>query len=215
MQSQIIHFVDDDEGIRLTVDALLKMEGLKPRVYASGPELLSNISAIKRGCLVTDFNLPEMNGLQLIRAVRAAGSNIPFLLISGYASISMAVEAMKLGAVNILEKPFSPSEFLSSIRATLVESNRRQALADQNMASHDAHDSLTPREKQVLEMVVEGYLTKQIAKSLGISAKTVEVHRSNITKKFGVSSVAQLITRVLTLEPQLRQGMTKLEKATA
>ena len=202
MTRPIVYFVDDDEGIRISMQALLNLEGFQTKLYASGRELLADVDSMTVGCLVVDFRMPEMSGLQLIQEVRNRGSNMPFLLISGCATISMAVEAMKLGACNIIEKPFDPKDFLDSVHATLEESRRLQQPTDE-LDSDDPRKLLTPREKQILEMVVTGQLTKNIAKSLGISTKTVEVHRSNITKKFRVDSVAQLVTRVLALDPHL------------
>ena len=202
MTRPIVYFVDDDEGIRISMQALLNLEGFQTKLYASGRELLADVDSMSSGCLVVDFRMPEMSGLQLIQQVRERGSNMPFLLISGCATISMAVEAMKLGACNIIEKPFDPKDFLDSVHATLEES-QRMLQAPHEMDNDDPRRLLTPREKQVLEMVVTGQLTKNIAKLLGISTKTVEVHRSNITKKFRVDSVAQLVTRVLALDPHL------------
>ncbi len=199
MTQPFVYLVDDDEGIRESLQALLKFANLQTKVYASGRELLADLESMKHGCLVVDFKMPEMSGLQLIREIRARGIQEPFLLISGCASISMAVEAMKLGAINIIEKPFDPSEFLETVQATLVESARMHA--DSLAADDDPGKLLTPREKQVLDLVVAGELTKNIAKTLGISTKTVEVHRSNITKKYRVDSVAQLVTRVIALDP--------------
>lgn len=201
MSPPSVFFVDDDEGIRISMQALLKLEGIDSKLYSSGGELLADIDSMICGCMIVDFRMPEMSGLQLIREIRERGSQLPFLLISGCATIAMAVEAMKLGAVNIIEKPFDPREFLECVHATLEESRRMQATSDDD--DDDPRKLLTPREKQVLELVVDGELTKNIAKSLGISPKTVEVHRSNITKKFRVDSVAQLVTRVIALDPSL------------
>lgn len=213
-QQPIVYFVDDDEGIRISMQALLTMEGFRTQLYASGRELLADADHLAYGCMVVDFKMPEMSGLQLVSEIRARGCQMPFLLISGCATISMAVEAMKLGAVNIIEKPFDPPDFLDSVRATLEES-RRMRMATQEAQSETPLDDdpralLTPREKEVLELVVAGELTKNIARALGISTKTVEVHRSNITKKFRVDSVAQLVKRVLTrdLSPSARSAPT-------
>ncbi len=167
MTQPIVYFIDDDEGIRISMQALLKLEGIESQLYASGRELLADVHSMKHGCMVVDFKMPEMSGLQLIREMRQLGSTLPFLLISGCATISMAVEAMKLGAVNIIEKPFDPGEFLASVRATLEESKRMHATADDAVADSDPRELLTPREKQVLELVVAGELTKNIAKSWG------------------------------------------------
>ncbi len=202
MTQPTVYFVDDDEGIRVSMQALLKLEGFHTKMYASGRELLDDIESLNDGCLVVDFRMPEMSGLQLIREVRARGNDLPFLLISGCATIPMAVEATKLGAVNIIEKPFEPLDFIAYIHATLEEGQRNRCAAD-SASNDDPRRLLTSREKQVLELVVSGELTKNIAKSLGISTKTVEVHRSNITKKFRVDSVAQLVARVIALDPKL------------
>ncbi len=203
MHNTFIYFVDDDEGIRLSMEALLNREGYHTKLYANGRELLADLDNLSYGCMIVDFRMPDMSGLELIREIRERGVNMPFLVISGCATINMAVEAIKLGAVDIIEKPFEVREFLAHVRAVLEESVRlRDEMEHQaEQAEADPRKLLTPREKQVLELVVAGELTKNIAKSLGISTKTVEVHRSNIAKKFRVDSVAQLVTSVLTLDP--------------
>ncbi len=172
MTRPMVYFVDDDEGIRISMQALLNLEGFHTKIYASGRELLADVDSMTVGCLVVDFRMPEMSGLQLIQQVRERGTNMPFLLISGCATISMAVEAMKLGACNIIEKPFDPKDFLDAVHATLEESRRMWHEADE--LADDPRKLLTPREKQVLDMVVSGQLTKNIAKELALAPRPLK-----------------------------------------
>lgn len=214
MAKTTVYLVDDDEGIRTFISALLQLHGYKVKLYASGKELLAEIDKTTFGCLIVDFRMPEMSGLQLIHEVRNLGAAIPFVLLSGCATISMAVEAMKLGAVTIIEKPFDPPELLKAVQETLAESERIHDAFKIKESQTDFCQLLTPREREILRLVVSGCMTKNIARTLGISTKTVEVHRSNITKKFRVDSVAQLIGRVLTIDPHFLSDDRESQRTT-
>lgn len=192
-----VFVVDDDIGMRESISYVLSKAEINSKEYASGKELLADLEAHSPRCMVVDFQMPDESGLKLMEQVRSRFGQVPFVLVTGHGTVPLTVEAMKLGAVTVLEKPFLPDEFLNSVREMLVlESQRRHAM-QQKQAILDRMSSLTAREHEIAELVVAGSLTKQIAKQLGISTKTVEVHRSHITKKLGVESVAQLVNLVL------------------
>jgi two-component system, LuxR family, response regulator FixJ len=203
----LVYIVDDDEYARQSLSFLLNNANIETREFATPSECLDNWEKTEPGCLVVDFQLPEMSGLELIREVRERGSMVPFVLATGHGTKPLMIQALRLGAVNVIEKPFLPDELievLESIRKTILHS---QALRQADVEVSDLSqrlDGLTAREFEVLDMVVNGHLTKQIAKQLGISQKTVEVHRSNITKKLGVQSVAQLVKLVVSAQLRLR-----------
>jgi two-component system, LuxR family, response regulator FixJ len=201
--SQIVRIVDDDEGMRTWLLFVLDKANISSVAFASGAELLGSFDSTCTGCLVVDFEMPEMSGLQLVKEIRGRGFMIPFLIITGRGSVSLAVEAMIEGAVTVIEKPFGHVQFVEHVRKALAQDlQQREATARQNQLKAQL-DLLTAREREVLELVVQGWLSKQIAKSLGISSKTVEVHRSNISKKLGMTSVAQLVKLVVSVKHQI------------
>lgn len=203
----LVYIVDDDEYARQSLSFLLNNANIETREFATPSECLDKWEEAEPGCLVVDFQLPEMSGLELIREVRERGSMVPFVLATGHGTKPLMIQALRLGAVNVIEKPFLPDELievLESIRKTILHTQaQRQADVEVSDLSQRI-EGLTARESEVLDMVVNGDLTKQIAKQLGISQKTVEVHRSNITKKLGVQSVAQLVKLVVSAQLRLR-----------
>lgn len=196
----VVFVVDDDEGMRRSLSFVLSKAGIETRCFSSGSQLLQEWDDSTPGCLVVDFLMPDMTGLQLVEEVRARGAMTPFILVTGHGTVTMAVQAMKMGAVTVIEKPFHHDQLLDlleSVRATINQTKLQRQLISEEECVIDRINSLTSRESEVMELVVRGDLTKQIAKQLGISTKTVEVHRSNITKKMGVQSVAQLVKIVV------------------
>lgn len=203
----IVYIVDDDEGTRQSLSFVLTSAGIETRNFASAQQLLNEWDESVQSCLVVDFQMPEMSGLQLIHEIRERGSMVPFLLITGHGTVPMVVQAMRLGAVTVIEKPFHHDhllELLETIRKTISLSEVQQQSELEADAITQRLHSLTSRESQIMDLVVKGDLTKQIAKHLGISTKTVEVHRSNITKKLGVQSVAQLVKLVVSAQMRRR-----------
>jgi len=196
----VVFVVDDDEGMRRSLSFVLSKAGIETRCFSSGSQLLQEWDDLTPGCLVVDFLMPDMTGLQLVEHVRARGVMTPFILVTGHGTVTMAVQAMKMGAVTVIEKPFHHDhllDLLESVRAMISQTELQRQLISEEEWVIDRINSLTSRESEVMELVVRGDLTKQIAKQLGISTKTVEVHRSNITKKMGVQSVAQLVKIVV------------------
>ena len=190
-----IFVVDDDQTLRSSLRWLLESLKLNVRTYASAHEFLSTYDPVQPGCLVLDVRMPDICGLELQEILTQRGIRIPVIMITGHGDISMAVRAMKAGAVDFIEKPFNDQELLERVQQalTLDAGQRREEAQKKNANDHLV--LLTPREREVLEKVVCGKLNKIIADELGVSMKTVEAHRAKVMKKMGVNSVAEL-TRI-------------------
>jgi RNA polymerase sigma factor (sigma-70 family) len=195
MQESIatVFLVDDDKQIRDALTWFLQSVGLRVESCASPEQALATCHPEIPGCLVVDIQLPGMNGFELRKRLMTKGCFQPFLVMSGHGDVSSAVRAMRMGAIDFLEKPFSHQRLVDCVQRAIerdTEARRRQA---EHESVHERLESLTPRETEVLELVADGTLSKRIATRLGISPKTVEVHRSNIMRKMKVESVAQLV----------------------
>lgn len=195
--NQVVYVVDDDDGMRDSMSFLLKKADIACLAFSSGKQFLEEWDGTHPVCMVLDFQMPDMTGLALLNLARSRHGFIPFVLVTGHGTVAMAVEAMKMGAVNVIEKPFHHEHFIETVRTTMAIDLRRRESEMHKFEVANRIKSLTGREQEIAKMVVEGSLTKQIAKQLGISPKTVEVHRSHITKKLGVKSVAQLVRIVV------------------
>jgi len=192
-----VHIVDDDEAMRDSLKWLLESRGLAVDLYASGEAFLKAFGNGFCGCLVLDVRMPGMSGLDLYEQLQARNSTLPVIFITGHGDVPMAVSALKKGAADFIEKPFNDQDMLG-----LIESCMRQDRAAAEKRAESASvvqrlDSLTQREQEVLGLVVAGKLNKQIADELGISIKTVEVHRSRVMQKMGANSVAELVQLTL------------------
>ncbi len=191
--NQVVFVVDDDDGMRDSMSFLLKKADIPCLAFSSGKQFLEEWDGTTSGCMVVDFQMPEMTGLALMIQARSRYGMIPFVLVTGHGTVSIAVEAMKMGAVTVIEKPFHHELFIEAVLTTMAIDLRRRKSERQQIELANRLKLLTVREREIADMVVGGSLTKQIGRQLGISTKTVEVHRSNITKKLGVESVAQLV----------------------
>jgi two-component system response regulator FixJ len=183
----IVHVIDDDDAMRDSLGFLLESAGFEPRTYESAALFLEQASDLAGGCIVTDVRMPGMNGLELTRHLKAIGVALPIIMITGHGDVPLAVESMKAGVVDFLEKPFNDEALLHAIRAALTPGpgagDSFKALLDQ----------LSPREVEVLHGVVDGKANKVIAYELGISPRTVEVYRANVMTKTGAGSLAELV----------------------
>lgn len=191
--NQVVFVVDDDAGMRDSMSFLLKKADIACQTFSSGKQLLEEWDGTQPGCMVVDFQMPDMTGLAMLNQVRSRHGFVPFVLVTGYGTVAMAVEAMKMGAVSVIEKPFRHELFIDTVLAAMAIDSRQRESEMQKLDVAKRLQSLTERELEIVKMVVEGCLTKQIASQLGISTKTVEVHRSRITRKLGVNSVVQLV----------------------
>ncbi|HEY0650132.1 response regulator FixJ [Phenylobacterium sp.] len=185
--------VDDDDAARDSLVMLLKSDGLTTKGFASAHEFLAKFDTGLRGCVVTDLRMPSMDGIELIRELKALGCLLPVIVITGHADVSRAVDAMKAGATDFIEKPYEAEQLLRAVRACLEEND---AAVDANATRTRVLrrlESLTGRERQVLDLIIEGASNKIIASTLSISPRTVEIYRANVMSKMRAESLSDLI----------------------
>lgn len=195
-----VYVVDDDEAVRNALRSLLDSVRLPVATYASAQEFLDAYDPARGGCLVVDLRMPGISGLELQERLVARGVTLPVIIITGHAEVATAVRAMKAGAVDFFEKPFSQQDLLDRIQHALARDARQRAEQAQRADVLQRLDRLTPREQAVLRRVVEGKANKVIAGELGISIKTVEAFRSKLMEKMEARSLAELVRLVLTAQ---------------
>lgn len=195
-----IHVVDDDKAVRDSLRFLLEPDGFDVFTYTSADELLTAELAAA-GCVLTDFRMPGMDGLQLQANLAERGASLPVIVMTGHGDVPMAVRAMKAGAVDFLEKPFEHGHLLDAIRRAL-DRNRCTLEAAARMAeAAERITLLTPREREVLDLLVAGKSNKQIARQLGTSPRTIDVHRARVFHKLQAGSLPDLVHLVLATQP--------------
>ncbi|MBU6498472.1 MAG: response regulator transcription factor [Rhodospirillales bacterium] len=191
-----VHVVDDDEAVRESLRFLLEQEGMAVRTYAGGAALLAAAPAAA-GCVLTDFHMPGMDGLELQARLATMGIGLPVIVMTGHGDVPVAVRAMKAGAVDFLEKPFADAQLLDAVRRALA-ANRLACEAAAEAARAGAQIArLTPREREVLDLLVAGRSSKEIAKVLGASPRTVDVHRGRVFHKLNATTLPDLVRLVL------------------
>ena len=195
-----VFIVDDDEAMRDALDTLIRSVGMRTSLHASADEFLAAYDPEQPGCLVLDVRMPGMSGLDLQDALAEQGIKLPVIIITGHGDIPMAVQAMRAGAVDFLEKPFREQELLHRIHQAVEQDARAQQDRAAKAEITARLASLTPREGQVLDLVVAGKPNKAIAGELGLSHKTVEFHRAKIMDKMRADNVAELVRMVLAAE---------------
>lgn len=200
MSEPTVFVVDDDEPVRDAISMLLDTVEVTHETYPSAQEFLDAYDPTRSGCLVLDIRMPGMSGLELQHKLAEMNAPIPIVFITGHGDVPMAVEAMKRGAVDFIRKPFRDQELLDRINEALtLEAGQRAELADLERV-RSVVDSLTPREREVFQRVADGQANKVVAIDLGISERTVEIHRSQVMQKTGARSLADLVRMKLTLE---------------
>lgn len=206
--NRTIHLVDDDEAIRRSASFMLRTSGYVVKTYASGVEFLAAAAEAAPGCVLLDVRMPGMDGLEVQKALRDRGLFLPVIVMTGHGDIAVAVEAMKNGAVDFIEKPFEKSTLVGAIESgfeRLEQAGKRHARAEEAQARLKV---LTGRERDVLEGLVKGYPNKTIAYDLGISPRTVEIHRANLMTKLAVASLSEALRLAFAAGLGDAQGIT-------
>ena len=197
----IVFVVDDDISIRESLELLIRQERWQPKIFASAQEFLDHPRPIVPSCLVLDLSLPGLNGLDLQKRVAAERSDMPIIFITGHGDVPKTVQAMKAGAVEFLTKPLNDEALLTAIRQALERSGLALAQETEMQDLRARYASLSPRERQVMELVVSGLLNKQVGGELGISEITVKAHRGQVMQKMKANSVADLVKMAGRLRP--------------
>jgi len=195
----IVYIVDDDDGMRRALSILITTVGYQATAFARPSEFLAKYDPNQSGCLVLDVRMPEMSGLEVQQQLNRSGSVVPVILITGHGDVPMAVQAMKDGAFDFLQKPFRDQDLLDRINAAIKQDGQNRESVDRLAELRQRADSLTPREREVMGHVVDGKANKVIAIDLGLSERTVEIHRANVMEKMAARSVAHLVKMHLML----------------
>jgi two-component system response regulator FixJ len=198
----VVHIVDDEEPVRQSLAFLLGVAGFAVRTHASATAFLEIAPAIKNGCLVTDLRMPDIDGVELLRRLREMDAMLPAIVVTGHGDVQMAVEAMKNGALDFIEKPFSDEVLLESIGRAVERASSALDAATADAKIRERLGSLSEREIEVLRGIVRGLPNKAVAIELGISPRTVEVYRANLMSKMQATSLAELVRMVMNIDLQ-------------
>lgn len=190
--AELLHVIDDDAGLRDALAFLLEVNGVNAQFYESGDAFLAALP-VEQGCLLTDVRMPGLTGLELVRELKDRGVDLPVIVMTGHGDVPLAVEAMKAGVVDFIEKPFSDDVLLAAVKAAFERLNNDVEPDAARLAAEGQLAQLSPRERDVLAGVVEGKLNKVIAYELEISPRTVEIYRANLMSKTGARNVADLM----------------------
>jgi FixJ family two-component response regulator len=206
----IVFVVDDDPSIREAIESLVKLAGLRVEAFGTAQEFLRNERPDLPGCVVLDVELPGLSGLDLQRELAAHGIKLPIIFITGYGDIPMSVRAMKAGATEFLTKPFRDQDLLDAIQQALERDRAARQHSSETAELRKRFDALTSREREVMGLVVAGWLNKQIGFELKISEITVKIHRGRVMNKMGAQSLAELVRMTERLEiPTMKDQSAK------
>jgi FixJ family two-component response regulator len=195
-----VFVVDDDDAVRTSLRLLLKSVGLPVETFGSAQEFLDAFDADRAGCLVLDIRMPGMSGLELQQKLNEMHAIVPIVFITGHGDVPMAVEAMQHGAVDFIQKPFRDQDLIDRINQALERDRENRAGLKERDAIRRRMEQLTPREREVLDLVTQGKANKVIAGDLNVSQRTVEIHRARVMEKMGASSLAHLVRMVIEAE---------------
>ncbi|MFZ0498360.1 MAG: response regulator transcription factor [Steroidobacteraceae bacterium] len=199
----VVFVVDDDESVRSSLRFLLRTAALESRAFGSAAEFLGSYDPAQPGCLLLDVRMPGMSGLELQLELNLRGAIIPVIFITGHGDIPMAVEAMRHGAHDFLQKPFRDDDLIERIQRALAKDAQARSGLEGHQAIRARLESLTPREREVLALMVHGKPNKVMAHELGVSQRTVEIHRARVMGKSGAASLAELVRMVMDVAPEL------------
>ncbi|MBX9643263.1 MAG: response regulator [Novosphingobium sp.] len=191
--NRVVHLVDDEEAICKSAGFVLSRAGYKVHSYGSGVEFLKLAKAAPKGCVLLDVRMPEMDGLQVQAVMADRGINMPVIVLTGHGDVTIAVQAMKAGAVEFLEKPFEKAALLAALERAFTRLERKDNRELDEREARTRMAALTPREREILEGLAKGYPNKTIAYDLGCSSRTVEVHRASLMHKLDVHSLSDLL----------------------
>lgn len=197
----LVHVIDDDEEVRQSLAFLLSAAGVPARVHPSATAFLEALPGISSGCIVTDVRMPDMNGIDLLRHVLRNGMGIPIIVMTGQGDVPLAVEAMKVGAHDFIEKPFDDETLLTSVRRALEHWEKKAHHAAERQDYRSRLDTLSGRERDVFQGLVDGHSNKLIAHMHGISPRTVEIYRANVMTKMNASSLSDLVRMAMIIHP--------------
>ena len=198
----LVHLVDDDGAVRRSVGFMLKTSGYQVRSYESGVELLKSLDELKQGCILLDIRMPGKDGLEVQEALKNKGVTLPIIIMTGHGDVTLAVKAMKAGAIDFIEKPFEKAAVLSAIEQGVKRLRDVEAGRDLAKEATVRLQALTPRERDVIDGLAKGLPNKTIAYDLGISPRTVEIHRANLMTKLGVRSLSEALRIAFAAEAQ-------------
>jgi len=192
-QQSTVYIVDDDQAIRHAMEMLMRSVGLDYEIFHSGNDFLASHTNDRAGCLVLDIRMPGLGGLELQDKLNEMGSTLPIIFITGHGDVPMAVEAMQKGAIDFIQKPFRDQELLDRIGEAVKADQEKRTAREEQHAVRDRIEKLTNREREVLDLVVTGKPNKVIAYELGVSQRTVEIHRARVMEKMEAKSLADLV----------------------
>ena len=198
----MVLIVDDDEAVRASLRLLLKSVGIAAQAFGSAQEFLVGYDDSRPGCLILDIRMPGMSGIELQQHLNMRGAIIPLLFITGHGDVPMAVEAMKNGAFDFLQKPFRDQELIDRVQRALEKDGENRVALSQHSKLRARLESLTTREREVLNLMIQGRPNKIMAADLGISQRTIEIHRARVMEKLAVSSLAQAVRMMMELDSQ-------------
>ena len=203
--SELVHIIDDDDALRDSLSFLLSTVGIKTKSYETATGYSNDPERGACGCILTDVRMPGMSGIDLLRKLKSDGITVPVIVMTGHGDVPLAVEAMKLGALDFVEKPFNDDALIASVRSALGEAKRHSVHEEERKEIDARLAQLTARERQVLDGLVAGQPNKVIAHELGISPRTVEIYRANVMTKMQANSLSELV-RMALVTGALRSG---------
>jgi two-component system response regulator FixJ len=189
----MVHVIDDDDAVRASVTFVLDSAGLRATAYESAEAFLALFGDVSHGCVVTDVRMPAMNGIELIRELQSRGSTLPVIVMTGHADVRMAIDAMRAGVIDFLEKPFDDEVLLNAVTSAMNRGQTQEKDEAERQRFHALLETLSPRETEVLRGVVAGHSNKVIGRDLDISHRTVEVYRANVMSKTSAATLSDLV----------------------